>query len=281
MYRRSGSASALLVAAMLMAPAESRGGVPRVQQEYCALLVRCGLTPPAEACSPEASAGVSGVTYDDARCGDARELAAHGLSPQDPNAFPVYRFLGKRYRVTYVVEGELPMSPARLAFLLEDLPLAAKLLTRLGKNEYTAEYLDDSRRRFRGTKEGTLSGEATRVAGSVADRWLVYYGLGRSQVGLWKLRGQSFARFRFGPRTAEEPGLAYSLQVVVTPDNAFVNRIMTLGLFRRLVQGQIRQVVDDIDAAGRRLADKGAEALSGEWSADERTRVDALLHLPE
>jgi hypothetical protein len=254
--------------------------VSPVLQEFCSLVVGCGLTPPAGFCPAEASGGLPGVAYDNERCAEARELAARGPLPQDPDAFPLYRFLGKRYRVDYLVDGELPMSPERLAFLLEDLPLAAKLLSRLGKNEYTIEYLDEAHRRFRGTKAGTLSGEATRVAGSIGERWLAYFGTGRSHVGFWKLRGQSFARFRFAALPPPRRGLSYSLQVLVTPDNSFVNRLMSLGLFRGLVLGQIRQVIDDIDAASRRLAEKGEAALRGEWTADERARVGRFLALP-
>jgi hypothetical protein len=250
------------------------------RREYCSLLARCGLPTAEDLCTDALRSGVPEVTYDDARCQHARTLASRGLSSRDPDAFAVYRFLGKRFRVTYVVDGELPMSPARLAFLLDDLPLAAKLLSRLGRHAYTAEYIDDTRRRFRGSKEGTLTGEAAIVAGRAADGWIAYFGRGRSKVGFWRLGGLSFAEFRFEPAAAGATGLRYSLQIVVTPDNAVVNRIMTLGLFRGLVNGQIRQVVDDIDRASRRLAERGASALNGEWTPEERARVDAFLHLP-
>ena len=257
-----------------------RPEVPDLRVEYCSLLAACKLTPPAGACTPEASRGLPGVTYDEPRCADARELHAHGLSTQDFDSYAVYRFLGKRYRVTYLVEGELPLSPARLAFLLDDLPLAAKLLSRLGQHRYTAEYLDESRRRFRGSKEDNLTGEAARVAGGSREGWLAYFGRGRSKVGLWRLGGQSVARLRFEPVAAPRRGLTYSLQIVVTPETSVINRIMSLGLFRRLVNGQIRDVVDDIDRASRRLAEKGPAALGEGWTAEERARIDAFLALP-
>jgi hypothetical protein len=90
----------------------------------------------------------------------------------------------------------------------------------------------------------------------------------------------SFAEFKFEAAAPPDRGLKYSLRIVVTPDNAMVNRIMTLGLFRSLVQGQIRQVVDDIDRASRRLAERGLEGQGTDWTDEERARVAAFLRLP-
>jgi hypothetical protein len=168
----------ILIGLAWVLPAVAAAGadaeISPVLREYCSLLVGCSLTPVSGMCPAPASGGVEGIVYDKERCAEARELAAQGVSPQEPENIALYRFLGKRYRVHYLVEGQLPMSPERLAFLLDDLPLAAKLLTRLGKNAYTVEYQDEAHRRFRGAKAGTLSREATRVAGAPQDRWVVY-----------------------------------------------------------------------------------------------------------
>jgi hypothetical protein len=204
-----------------------------------------------------------------------------GLASDDRNAFPVYRFLGKRYRITYVVSGQLPLSPARLAFLMDDLPLAARLLTYFRKKGYTAEYTDAERRRFKGSREGSLSGEAGRVAGRTSSGRVVYFGYGRSQIGPWKLGGLSLARFDFAP-AATGAGLTYTFRVIATPDSAFANRVMGLGLFRKLVQRRIREVVQDIDASTRDLEAGGAAVLAqpGAFSAEDQKRLGELLALP-
>jgi hypothetical protein len=251
-----------------------------LRREYCSLLTACALTAPDGACTAETGKPMDGVKYDDGRCADARELHTHGLLTQDLDGYPVYRFLGKRYRVTYLVEGQLPMSPARLSFLIDDLPLAAKLLSRLGNSRYTAEYVDETRRRFRGSKADTLTGDAAIVAGGTKEGWLAYFGRGKSKVGFWKLGGQSYARIRYDAVPAPGRGLSYSLQVVVTPDSSVANRIMTLGLFRRIVHGHIREVVDDIDRASRKLSEIGSAGLKDGWTAEERKQVDAFLALP-
>ncbi len=272
-----------MAVAAFAAPANAAPEKPnpalRAQTEYCSLLVRCGLPQPPGACPGDTGAGVPGVAYDEDRCREPRELAALGLATDDPASFAAYRFLGKRYRVTYAVQGELPMTPARLGFLIGDLPLAAKLLTAFRKKKYVAEYLDDERRRFRGSREGTLSGEATRIAGGTASGRLAYFGYGRSQIGPWRLGGQSLARFDF---STSPRGLTYSFKVVVTPDGALVNRIMSLGLFRGLVNRRIREVVQDINAATNELGRGGlAAALQrGSFSPEEQKRIEQFLALP-
>jgi len=270
----------LFVLAAAVGKSADPAPVTDMRREYCALLAACSLKAPEGACTAETGKPMEGVKYDEGRCTDARELQAHGLHSQDLDGYAIYRFLGKRYRVTYLLEGRLPMNPARLSFLLDDLPLAAKLLSRLGNSQYTAEYVDDTRRRFRGSKEGTLTGDAAIVAGDTGQAWLAYFGRGKSKVGFWRLGGQSYARIRYEALPAPARGLSYSLQVVVTPDNSVVNRIMTLGLFRRLVLGQIREVVDDIERASQRLSAIGSAGLKEGWTAEERRRVDKFLALP-
>jgi hypothetical protein len=244
------------------------------------LLVQCTLTPPAEVCNAAAASGVAGVTYDAARCREARELAAAGLSPQDPAWYGVYRFLGKRYRVSYALTGELPITAARLGFLLDDLPLSAKLLTALRRRRYTAEYLDEERQRFRGSKEGALRGEARRLVGTSSGGRLVYFGFGSSKIGFWRLGGQSLATLEFKPLQAPATGVSYSVVVLVTPDTGFINRIMTLGLFRGLVVRQIREVVEDIDGAARALDQGGLQALPDTWTPEEKARLREFRALP-
>jgi hypothetical protein len=248
--------------------------------DYCSLLVKCGLTPARELCAADQGAGAPGVAYDDARCAEARELSKSGVATDDPANFMLYRFLGKRYRMSYALSGHLPLSPPRLAFVIDDLPLAAKLLTAFRGKAYAAEYVDAARRTFRGSKGRTLTGEATRLAGSAREGRLVYFGYGRSRVGFWSLGGRSLAWFSFTP--AAGGGCDYALRILVTPDNAVMNRIMGMGLFRSLVQKQIREVVQDIEIATQTFAREGLPALEkkGSFSPEEKVRLEAFLALP-
>ena len=261
-------------------PTPSPVATPSVtaRMEYCSLLKRCGLSVPA-ACSEPLTRGVPGVDYDAERCDPGRELSQRGVDPADPASFRLFRFLGERYQVVYRLEGRLAISEARLNFLLDDLPLAAALLTHFQKTRYEAEYLDGpARRRFKGRRGDNLDGEATRVAGDPVGRDLVYFGRGTSQIGPWKLRGLGLVQVRY----ASEPGgkgLRYEVRVVAAPVNAVVNLMMRTGIFRRIVLGHIREILDDVAEAGTKLEKQGL-GEGGAFSPQQKEKIASLLRLP-
>jgi len=246
--------------------------------EYCSLLRKCGLSVP-PACTEPLTRGVPGVDYDAERCDAARELSRRGVDPADPASFRLFRFLGERYQVVYRLEGSVAISVARLDFLLEDLPLAAVLLTHFQKTRYEAEYLDGpARRRFKARRGDNLDGEATRVAGDPVGRDLVYFGRGASRIGPWRMRGLGLVQVRY----ATEPGgrgLRYDVRVVAAPVNAMVNLVMKTGIFRRILFGHIREILDDVAEAGAKLEKQGL-GEGGAWSAEQKEKIAALLRLP-
>jgi len=242
--------------------------------EYCSLLRKCGLNAPT-ACTEPLTRGVPGVGYDAERC----ELSQRGVDPTDPASFRLFRFLGERYQVVYRLEGRLAISEARLDFLLDDLPLAAALLTHFQKTRYEVQYLDEPvRRRFKGRRGDNLDGEATRVAGDPVGRDLVYFGRGTSQVGPWRMRGLGLVQVRY----ATEPGgkgLRYQVRVVAAPVNAVVNLVMRTGVFRRIVLGHIREILDDVAEAGAKLEKTGL-GEGGAFSPQQKEKISTLLRLP-
>jgi hypothetical protein len=159
--------------ALRAAPPTPTGPSEASRREFCSVLARCGLSAPERTCPEPFRAGVSGVEYDAARCAQPRRLFARGVRPEGDLGFRLYRFLGRRYRVVYPIEGRLDLSAGRMQMLLGDLPLAARLLSHLQKVPYEAEYLDPDRRRFRGRRGSALSGEAEVVAGGAAQRSVV------------------------------------------------------------------------------------------------------------
>ena len=270
---------ALAVAAFAQAAAGEKPDPLRVR--YCGLLSRCGLAAPDGWCPPGQSKGVDGVKYDDERCTEARELTAYGVRNDDLAGFRLFAFLGHRYRVLYVVEGEVPLSAARLGYLMSDLPLAARLLTRFQSTPYTAEYVDPQHRRFRGSKGAKLSGEAALIAGGPDARTSWYFGEGTSKVGPWRLRGRSLMRFEFAPAGEGGRSVRYRVRIVSTPTNAALNLIMNLGLFKSIVNGEIREMVEDVTQASGRLEAAGATVQADpQWSPEDRDKLAALLRLP-
>lgn len=253
---------------------------PEASPELCGLVARCGLGPPPASCPAAALPGVPEVAYDAERCRPARELAELGLSPADPRHAPLYRFLGERYQASFTVDGEVPLSEARLGFLLADVPLAARLVTHFQGTRYEAEYLDPSRRRFRASREDRLRGEAEEVAGGPAEGQVLYFGRGSSELGPWKLHGRGLVRADWG--RARGGGLWYRVHLLASPANTAIDRVMKLGLFRRLVSDYVREVVEDLAEATRRLDASGDAALvqAGRWTPEERGKLTRLLALP-
>jgi len=272
------AAATLAAAAVQAAPAAKPDPL---RPRYCGLMKGCGLPAPDGWCPPEHSKSVPGVKYDDERCAEARELTAYGVRNDDLAGYRLYAFLGHRYRVLYAVEGEVPLSAARLGYLMGDLPLAARLLTRFQSTPYTAEYVDPQRRRFRGSKGSKLSGEADLIAGGPDARTSWYFGEGTSKVGPWKLRGRSLMRFEFAPAGADGRRVRYNVRIVSTPTNAALNLIMNLGLFKSIVNGEIREMVEDVTEASGKLEAAGASLhADATWSPEERDKLQALLRLP-
>lgn len=248
---------------------------------YCGLMKGCGLAAPDGWCPPEHSKGVAGVKYDGERCAEARELTAYGVRNDDLAGYRLFAFLGHRYRVLYAVEGEVPLSAARLGYLMSDLPLAARLLTRFQSTPYTAEYVDPQHRRFRGSKGSKLSGEADLIAGGPDARTSWYFGEGTSKVGPWRLRGRSLMRFEFAPAGGDGRRVAYRIRIVSTPTNAMLNAIMNLGLFKSIVNGEIREMVEDVTLASGQLEAAAASVQAdARWSPEDREKLATLLRLP-
>jgi len=259
-------------------PAPAPTPTAAAQKEYCSLLRRCALPAP-RACTDPLSGGVDGVDYDDERCGPPRDLSARGVDPTDPAAFRLFRFLGSRYQVVYRLEGRIAISEERLAFLLDDLPLAAALLTHFQKTPYSAEYLDDPpHRHFKGRRGDNLDGEAMLVAGQPGQRDLVYFGRGTSQIGPWKLRGLGLVQVHYAP-SSEGKGLRYDVRVVAAPVNAVVNIMMKMGIFRRIALGHIRDVLDDIGEASAKLDEHGL-GESASFTPEQKEKIAALLRRP-
>jgi hypothetical protein len=269
-------ASGLLAAAAAVQPAASRS--PMLDPKACAVVRLCGL-PVSGACpAPQAD---EGVTIDEARCQDARTLASRGVAVESVAGQRVYRFLGRRYRVVFLQDGRLPLSPRRLSYLVDDLPLAARLMTRLRKVPYTAEWLDADRTAFKASRGTGLHGDAQRVSGSTAEQRLFYYGDGVSELGPWSLRGQALVEAQYSPGP-DGRTLNYRIRVVTTPTNAAVDLIMKMRVFRSIVRGRIEEILADIEGASRTLQETGGAGIldSPEWTPAEKERVAAFLRLP-
>lgn len=252
------------------------------QKDYCNLVWNCSLPVPPGYCPDRSLIEKPKFSYDSARCLEARVMTARGIGPGHPTlGFKLYRFLGMEYRVIYNVEDDLPISQARIAFLLEELPLAAKLMSYFQKQPYSAEYLDPEHKHFQGTKGKNLKGDATLISGTVDERRLIYFGYGIATVAWWTLRGPALMDFSYVPSTSKPGNLHYQMKILVFPGNGLINGIMNLGLFKKVVYSKIRDVLDDITKTAKKLSEVNANDLtSKDWTPEEKKKIEAFLKLP-
>jgi hypothetical protein len=259
------------------------GRISEGQKEYCNLIWNCGLPVPDGFCPDRSLVEKPKFTYDSARCLEARTLNSRGLGPGHPTlGFRLYRFLGMEYRVIYNIEEDLNISKARLAFLLADLPLAARLVSHFQKEPYTVTYLDEERNHFEGTKGKRLKGDATLVSGSAEEMRLFYFGYGTATVAWWSLKGPALMDFTYTPSKTKPNHLHYHLELLVFPFNGVINSIMNLGLFRKVVYTKIKEVLDDITETAQKLAVAGGGEIlkSKDWSQTDKQKIEAFLKLP-
>lgn len=283
-------ASPLIAQPLSVAPPDQ--GKPKALEitpalrDYCKLLYACGLKMPPGACpAPHALGPPAPFGPSSERCVEARELESRGLRADHPEyGFRLYRFLGFEYRVVYAIPDTLPISRARLEYLLGDIPLAARLVAHYRNTPYEAQYTNPQRTHFKGSKGPRLRGEARLISGSFSEGRLIYIGSGVAEVAFWTLVGPAMMDFRYREVPAAGKSgekVAYDLKVVVFPGNGVINSIMNMGLFRNVVTGKVQDVLKDITETAKLLeADQGKQVLqSGKWSASDKKKVEALLRL--
>jgi hypothetical protein len=256
--------------------------ITEAKQDYCRFLRGCNLEEPENFCPADSLIEKVSFPFDSLRCSEGRKLTARGVTPKHPVVgFRLYRFLGMEHRVIYDVVDSIEISSDRLAYLLEDLPLAAKMMSQFRNEPYTAEYTNTAKTHFKGTKGKRLSGEARLISGSTQEKWLNYFGSGRVEVGFWKLRGPALMDFSFKPGPAGKK-THYQMRILVFPGNGLVNAIMNMGMFRNIVLGKIREVLADIQESARILSKLEGKELEkkGNWTAEEKKKLKAVLALP-
>ncbi len=251
---------------------------------YCSVLYYCDLPVPGGHCPSKQSLGKPKVNFDAEQCRVPKLLFSRGVTPTVPDiGYRLYRYLGMEYRVVYEVVDSVQISPERLAYLLNDIPLAARLISHFQKEPYSATYLDGAKRKhFQGEKGKRLKGDVRHISGDTEERRLFYFGYGSAEVAWWRLRGPALMDFSYKPVGNSNKRVAYNMHILVFPGNGFVNGIMNLGMFKNIVFGKIREVIVDITEAARKMEAAGREEVLKHpgWTLEERLKLEAFLKLP-
>jgi hypothetical protein len=218
---------------------------PSPQRAYCNLMRSCKLQDPTASCTEATSAPVAGVELDQSYCGWVRGFARRGIHPITPDAMEMYRYMGSKYHVMYVVADTVPVPMAALDYLMSNVPLAAKLINSYRGTKYAAEYpYPRDSAYFKGSNGRNLSGTARQLWIRDDHRERVYWGQGKVTVLRWKLIGNVVIEYRAW----------YSLRFTMFPANAFVNSIMNMGLFKSVAIGKIQEILNDVMQASEAYA---------------------------
>jgi len=213
---------------------------------YCSGLYNCLQERPSS-CDDEACRGKPGIEYDDAFCSMFQELKKRGLEPETFWGRRIYSYLSRRHRITYRLEGSMPLTADILCYLMNDLPFAAQLINAYRGTTYAARYTDPARRQFRGDNGGSLSGIFTTITQDATRYRTAYFGYGTAKVLMWRLNGTALVLLDFEP--AGQGAVKYWLTCMVFPSNRFVRSVLDFMLFRKAMMGIFKDMITNVQEA--------------------------------
>lgn len=270
----------LLLEAALLRGAPAQAETPDPGDVICA----CLQDVPDNA-SPDTCTDRPTVAIDPRHCNIVRELYARGLDPHSAWGRRLYALLGRKHRVTYRLAGTLPLNAAVMSFLLDHVPFAAALVNAFQGTSYHARYLDRARTRFSGDNGDNIAGRFTRVLQTPDQLQTVYFGQGTADILMWKLYGVALILLDLTPRGKD---VDYRFRCIVFPGSAWLQTIMNFMLFKKIVVGQIEDILDAVQtaAAAFHRGERRPIAESPELARPEMRQVlqgfqDVLTHCPE
>lgn len=252
------SLRSLLIALLAFAavvPAAPDPDQPSPQRAMCGLLKACQLTYQSPTCTEALSEPVKSVSFDSTYCGWVRSLEKRGIVPDGKVTYEMYRYMGTKYRVTYMLADTVPVPFEALDHLVGNIPTTAKLINQYRGTAYTAEYPNPSdSTMFRGSNGGNLTGQATQVYAREDHRERIYYGIGKVKVLSWALKGNVIIELKAWPDATDPRKSCYRIRCTMFPVSGLINSIMNLGVFRSVALGKIEDILDDIRLASEAYA---------------------------
>jgi hypothetical protein len=196
------------------------------------------------------------IKYNTEFCAPYIELKNRGLRTNDPKAYDLYRYMGRQYRVVYKLKGKLPVSKEMMIYLFDNMDFTAQLVNAYRKTKYTIKYDSPDRKSFSGDNGDNLFGSFVWLLNDSAGRepgmHNVFFGRGKTKILAWKLHGTATAILDL--KEINKDSVSYEFRSIVSPNGAVLNSIMNLGVFNKVVNGKIKEIVDNIEGAAREFA---------------------------
>jgi len=196
------------------------------------------------------------IKYNAEFCAPYLELRQRGLRTSDPKATDLFRYMGRQYRVTFKLKGKLPISKEMMIYLFDNMEFTAQLVNAYRKTKYTITYDTPDKKFFSGDNGDNMWGNFVWLlndsAGVGPGMHHVFFGRGRTKLLAWKLHGTATAILDL--REINKDSVKYEFRAIVSPSGAVLNKIMNLSLFNNVVNGKIKEIVDNIQKAASEFA---------------------------
>jgi hypothetical protein len=207
-------------------------------------------------CSAEEKKPNSGIKYNAEFCAPYKELKQRGLQIDDPKVRDLFRYLGRKYRVIYKLNGKLPVSKDMMIYLFDNMEFTAQLVNAYKKTKYTINYDTPDKKYFSGDNGDNLFGSFVWLlndsAGVNPGMQHVFFGRGKTKILAWNLHGTATAILDL--REINKETVAYEFRAIVSPSGAVLNSIMNLGIFNKVVKGKIEEIINNIEGAAKEFA---------------------------
>jgi hypothetical protein len=202
-------------------------------------------------CSAKDKAPNPNIKYNAEFCAPYLELKQRGLRTSDPKAADLFRYMGRQYRVIFKLNGKLPVSKETMMYLFDNMEFTAQLVNAYRKTKYTITYDTPDKKLFSGDNGDNMWGNFVWLlndsAGVGSGMHHVFFGRGRTKLLAWKLHGTATAILDF--KQVNKDSVAYEFRSIVSPSGPVLNTIMNLSLFNNVVNGKIKEIVDNIQKA--------------------------------
>jgi len=191
------------------------------------------------------------IKYNATFCAPYIELKQRGIQVSNPKVADLYRYLGRQYRVTFKLKGKLPISKEVMIYLFDNMEFTAQLVNAYRKTKYTITYDTPDKKFFSGDNGDNMWGNFVWLlndsAGVGPGMHHVFFGRGKTKLLAWKLHGTATAILDL--REVSKDSVKYEFRAIVSPNGAVLNKIMNLSLFNNVVNGKIKEIVDNIQKA--------------------------------
>jgi len=234
-------------------------------------------------CSAEEKKPNPDIKYNAEFCAPYIELKQRGLQANDHRARDLFRYMGRQYRVIYKLNGTLPVSKDIMMYLFDNMEFTAQLVNAYRKTKYTITYDTPDRKIFSGDNGDNLFGNFVWLlndsAGLNTGMHHVFFGRGRTKILSKNLYGTATAILDLKEKGKDS--VAYEFRAIVSPSGAILNTLMNLGFFKSVVNGKIKEIIDNIEQAANEFSKGNRKPISDYARFKEEKWKKNLLEFEE